>query len=363
MGNQFVAFSKARRTWPTTTATSGSWSTTSTRPGGVSARRESRFTARTTSSTRGGNRWQLVDYREIQFTNTRGSSRAWGWRGSRSPSGLSRSCARRACQTESMRGRQPFAGEARVSIVLPESDPALGGSWRCWSLSGRSSRRSLGAPVEFDSGSDPGVPARGGCSLSSAAGRAAATVWDAAAGRDHVTWRGRRRALRGAQRGGRRVRKGGYAEARSATALEEAIARVVDEVADTYPAFELHGLDWGEICARHVDEVRAAADPLPAFQALARRARGLAHVGLGRPFGNMPYVGAARSTVDDALAHVPPGSGDPAASSRAGASSAIDDAEVDAEGWRARTAAPPHSAPVPRRQAPPRGAGGHAALR
>jgi hypothetical protein len=29
-------------------------------------------------------------------------------------------------------------------------------------------------------------------------------------------------------------------------------------VADTYPAFELRGLDWGAIRERHLDEVRRA---------------------------------------------------------------------------------------------------------
>jgi carboxyl-terminal processing protease len=48
--------------------------------------------------------------------------------------------------------------------------------------------------------------------------------------------------------------------------VEEAIARVEAEVADTYPAFALRGLDWAEVCARHTDLVRTAGDPLAALQ-------------------------------------------------------------------------------------------------
>jgi carboxyl-terminal processing protease len=48
--------------------------------------------------------------------------------------------------------------------------------------------------------------------------------------------------------------------------LSEAVRRIEREVATTYPAFELRGLDWPAICARHVDRVLSAVDPLAAMQ-------------------------------------------------------------------------------------------------
>lgn len=48
--------------------------------------------------------------------------------------------------------------------------------------------------------------------------------------------------------------------------LGEAIERVAIEVGRTYPAFALRGLNWDAICRRHVDSVRASADPLAAMQ-------------------------------------------------------------------------------------------------
>jgi hypothetical protein len=71
--------------------------------------------------------------------------------------------------------------------------------------------------------------------------------------------------------------------------VEEAIARVEAEVADTYPAFALRGLDWAEICARHTDLVRTAGDPLAALQRwLAELQDG--HTWAWAPIGNLPYA-------------------------------------------------------------------------
>ena len=47
-------------------------------------------------------------------------------------------------------------------------------------------------------------------------------------------------------------RHGGVAAATDCASLDEAIERVVAEVADTYPAFELRGLDWDAICERRL---------------------------------------------------------------------------------------------------------------
>ena len=170
------------------------------------------------------------------------------------------------------------------------------------------------------------------------------TTWDAAAG--VIT-------SRGADVGGlfealnvwrTARRQGGYAEATECAELEEAIARVVDEVADTYPSFDMRGLGWEEICTRHVDEVRAADDPLPAFQRWLAELED-SHTWVWPPFGNLPYV--VRVADGEAVfAHVQPGSaGDPAGVEPGWRLVAIDDAEVDAGDWLARTAAPPHSRP------------------
>lgn len=48
--------------------------------------------------------------------------------------------------------------------------------------------------------------------------------------------------------------------------IDEAIQRIVDEVGWTYPSFELRGLDWEDICARHTGRVKSAGDPLAAMQ-------------------------------------------------------------------------------------------------
>ncbi|MBD0329603.1 MAG: hypothetical protein ICV64_05820 [Thermoleophilia bacterium] len=138
---------------------------------------------------------------------------------------------------------------------------------------------------------------------------------------------------------------GGTAAAEDCADREEAIERVVTEVADTYPAFELRGLDWEEVCARHVPRVRGAAEPLPALQRwLAELADG--HTWVREAVGHLPYaVRVAGGTAT--FARVPSGT----AAERVGVRPgwrllAIDDVAVDAAGWLARTGAPPHSRPL-----------------
>jgi carboxyl-terminal processing protease len=137
------------------------------------------------------------------------------------------------------------------------------------------------------------------------------------------------------------VRTGERTTADACDGIDEAIVRVVDEVADTYPSFALRGLDWGEISARHVDRVRAAADPLPALQEwLAELQDG--HTWVWRPVGNLPYalrldgVATFVRVLEGTVGHVH--------GVRPGwRLDAIDDRPVDAAAWLARTAAPRHS--------------------
>jgi carboxyl-terminal processing protease len=123
------------------------------------------------------------------------------------------------------------------------------------------------------------------------------------------------------------LRTGGPVEARDCASVAEASARVVDEVADTYPAFELRGLDWEAICAVHRERVAAADDPTAALQAWAAELQD-SHTWVWPGHANLPY--AAR--VDGGgvtFAAVPPGTPAYAAvSARAGA-------------WRSSTARRP----------------------
>ena len=127
--------------------------------------------------------------------------------------------------------------------------------------------------------------------------------------------------------------------------VEQAIARVRDEVADTYPSFRLRRLDWPSICAEHEEKVlRAGADPLPAFQRwLAELQDG--HTWAWRMDGNLPY--ALRVTPAGAtFVRMRERSAGHEAGVRPGwRLIAIDESAVDAEDWLARTAAPSHSRP------------------
>lgn len=47
---------------------------------------------------------------------------------------------------------------------------------------------------------------------------------------------------------------------------EQAVLLVLREVGRTWPSFERTGITWQEVCARHVDHVMSADDPLPALE-------------------------------------------------------------------------------------------------
>src|SRR5436190_7249404 len=238
----------------------------------------------------------------------------------------------------------PFAGEACVTIVLPAEDPTLGGELPLLELERAGFEAELGAPVRFTT-ADPVVGPRWNLVLDPQREAPPATAWDPA---ERVI------TSCGSDVGGlfealnlwRTVRRrgGGSVEARDCTDRGETIERVVREVADTYPAFALRGLDWPAICARHDDDVRQADDTLAALQRWIAEL-GDAHTWVWPRHGNLPCalrVADAAAT----FAHVAARTVAHAAGVRpAWRLTAVDDAPVDADAWLARTAAPPHSRP------------------
>jgi carboxyl-terminal processing protease len=124
--------------------------------------------------------------------------------------------------------------------------------------------------------------------------------------------------------------------------LSEAVRRIEREVATTYPAFELRGLDWPEICARHVDRVLSANDPLAAMQRWVAELEDM-HSWIHpdpRP-GLLPYV--VHAAPDAArFVEVPPGTAAFDAGIRPG--DALEDVDPR-DAWE-RTGAPSHLRPL-----------------
>jgi carboxyl-terminal processing protease len=239
---------------------------------------------------------------------------------------------------------QPFAGEPRAVVVLPSADPTLGGRRALLELEPAAFEAELGAPVEVVE-TDPGEGAR------------LLLVVDVAhAGPPTMSYRRAEKLLeaRGADADGilealnllrTAARVGGEVAATDCRTLDEAIERVVLEVAETYPAFALRGLDWSEICRRHVAVVASASDePLPAFQRwLAELEDG--HTWAWPRLGNLPY--AVRLGGGATFVRLREGSAGWEAGVRPGwRLIAIDGAEVGEGDWLARAAAPPHSRPL-----------------
>ena len=246
------------------------------------------------------------------------------------------------CEWDSRRiGAQPFSGAERVVVVLPRLDPTLGGHLTLFELERAGFEAELGGSVEFST-VDPGSGPRWLLELDPAYDAAPTTSW--VPGGETIVSRARDvDGLFEALNLWRTVRReGGTVAAADCGTLEDVIARTVVEVADTYPAFALRGLDWEAICARHADEVRRAADPLAAIQTWLAELED-SHTWVWPGHGNLPY--AVRVDADAVeFTHVPPES----AAARAGVRpgwrlSAIDDSVPDGRGWLARTAAPPHS--------------------
>ena len=230
-------------------------------------------------------------------------------------------------------------------VVLPPENPTLGGEAALLEHERAEFEAEVGTRVEI-SETDPGEGARWLLRLDGEPGASATIDFDPEA---------RLVVSRAADVGGlfesinlwRTVSRdgGGTLAAIDCPDLEAVIERVEAEVADTYPSFGLRGLDWAAICARHVDQVRAAEDPLAALQRwLAELEDG--HTWAWAPLGNLPYAvrvenGAATfvRVPERTLAHesgVTPG----------WSLSEIDGSPVDGAGWLARAAAPPHSRPL-----------------
>jgi carboxyl-terminal processing protease len=238
--------------------------------------------------------------------------------------------------------RQPFAGEPRAVVVLPAEDPTLGGEAALLEHERAGFEAELGTTVEI-SVTDPGEGPRWLLRLDGEPGAPATIEFDP----DQLLIVSRASDVGGLFESVNlwrtRVRTGGATLAATDCAdLEAVIERVEAEVADTYPSFELRGLDWATICERHADRVRAADDPLAALQRwLAELQDG--HTWAWAPIGNLPY--AVR--VSDGAAtfsRVPEATAAHDAGVRPGwRLHEIDGARVDADGWLARAAAPPHS--------------------
>jgi carboxyl-terminal processing protease len=124
--------------------------------------------------------------------------------------------------------------------------------------------------------------------------------------------------------------------------VEEAVARIADEVNETYPAFSLRGIDWAAVCERHTSRVLASDTPELAMQEwLAELHDAHTWVRPAATLVDLPYEvwignGTAR------LTEVPVGS--PAWD--AGARRGFELLGYDAEGWWRRTAATPHARPL-----------------
>ena len=237
----------------------------------------------------------------------------------------------------------PFAGRSVVSIVLPEADPTLGGQLALLELERAAFEAELGAPVAFST-DDPGTGARWLLSLDEGED-AASTSWEP--GHDTIE-------SRAADLGGlfealnlwRTVRRqgGGRVDAVDCETSEAAVARVVTEVADTYPAFELRGLDWDAICARHVGAVREADDVTAALQRWVAELQD-SHTWIWPGHAPLPYALhlAGRHAV---FTRAPEGTAAHDAGVRPGwLLVEVDGEPPDTADWLARTAAPPHARP------------------
>lgn len=239
---------------------------------------------------------------------------------------------------------QPFQNADRVVVVLPRLDPTLSGHLALFELERVGFEAELGAPVEF-SATDPGGGCRWLLEIDPAHDSAAITSREPG----DLTITSRARDVAGifeALNLWRTVRRSGRAAAATdCTSLDQAIERIVVEVAHAYPAFELRGLDWDAICERGREKVRSADDPLAAAQAWLAELDD-SHTWVWPGHANLPY---ALCVEPDAVrfTYVPRGSAAYAAGVRPGWRLAtLDDELPDAAGWLERTAAPPHSRPA-----------------
>ena len=84
--------------------------------------------------------------------------------------------------------------------------------------------------------------------------------------------------------------EGGLWRIEDCKTTDEAIDRIVKEVANSYPAFELRGLNWDQICEKHIPKVKSADDPIAAMQCwLAELQDAHTWVRPFPPFAELPY--------------------------------------------------------------------------
>jgi carboxyl-terminal processing protease len=148
----------------------------------------------------------------------------------------------------------------------------------------------------------------------------------------------------------------GIHEVRDCQTALEAVALVEQAVAETWPSFELHGIDWPALSARWRPRALGADDPIPEIQAWLAELRD-AHTSVRPhpPFGRLPYE-AELVGEEVIVLEVPEGTAGYAAGARAGERLSIPDA---AEIVRT-TAAPPALARARRRTPVSAGSGGGA---
>jgi carboxyl-terminal processing protease len=231
-----------------------------------------------------------------------------------------------------------------VTMVLPERDSTLGGAGELLVLERAGLEAELGAPVVFAC-SDPGAGRRWRLVLDEGHESSPETSWDPGTGL--IESRARDAAgLLEALNLWRTLRRlgGGRLAATDCSDLDEAIRRVTEEVADTYPAFELRGLDWPAICRRHADAVAAAPDPLAALQRWLAELED-SHTWAWPGHANLPYAVRLSRGAATFTRVLEPSEGFAAGVRPGWLLVELDGEPPDVEGWLSRTAAPPHSRP------------------
>jgi carboxyl-terminal processing protease len=139
------------------------------------------------------------------------------------------------------------------------------------------------------------------------------------------------------------LRTGRPVKAEPAADLAAGVRRIADEIEFTFPGFELRGIDWAQVCQRHMRRVLESNDPFSAAQEWVA-VLGDAHTALHpHPRPVRPASVCAARNGEAVLQRVLPGTAAWEAGIRPGWRLDLAAAEVDA--ILASTAAPPRSVP------------------